>query len=137
VGLDNYAAAYPQVRLLNWVYPLGHAHNIYLNALAETGAAGLAAYVVLWGSVFAFTIRALHRNAGWRRGLALGLLAAFTHLTVHNLVDNLYVNNTHLLLGVLLGLLLWLTADHEGVGRTSGHPAPAGRELAPRIAPGG
>ncbi|MBI4769670.1 MAG: O-antigen ligase family protein [Chloroflexi bacterium] len=109
VGLDNYEAAYPGVRLLNWVYPLGHAHNIYLNALAETGALGLAAYLTLWGTVFAFTIRGL-RARGWRRGLALGLLGAFTHLSVHNLVDNLYVNNTHLLVGVLLGLSLWLAA---------------------------
>ena len=46
-------------------------------------------------------------GAGLRRGLALGLLGAWTHLSVHQLVDSLYVNNIHLALAVLLGLLLY------------------------------
>ncbi len=108
VGLDNYENAYPEFRLLNWVLPLGHAHNVYLNVLAETGLIGLMTYVTLWGVIIGSTISALWRSAGWRRGIALGLLGGFAHLTVHNLVDNLYVNNNHLYLGTLLGLLLWL-----------------------------
>ena len=36
IGPGNYAAVYPQVRLPRWEEPLGHAHNIYLNVLAET-----------------------------------------------------------------------------------------------------
>jgi len=108
VGLDNFEVAYSDVHLLNWPRPLGHAHNIYLNVLAETGVLGLMTYVILWGTIFVSTIRALRLNSGWRRGIALGLLGAVAHLTVHHLVDNLYVNNTHLYLGALLGLLLWL-----------------------------
>ena len=108
VGIGNYAAAYPAVRLLNWPNALGHAHNIYLNVLAETGPAGLAAYVLLWAWVIALTIRVLNRTVGLERGLALGLLGAWTHLSAHQIVDNLYVNNIHFLIAGLLALLVYL-----------------------------
>jgi O-antigen ligase len=113
VGLGNYGAAYPQYALLNWPNPLGHAHMIYLNLLAETGALGLAAYLVLWLSVFALTMRAAARTDGLARGLAVGLLGAWAHLSVHQIVDNLYVNNNHLLLAVLLGLLIVLVRPRQ------------------------
>jgi putative inorganic carbon (hco3(-)) transporter len=109
VGLGNYATAYPAVRLLNWPNALGHAHNIYLNALAETGAAGLTAYALLWAWVIALTIRVLNRAVGYERGLALGLLGAWTHLCAHQIVDNLYVNNIHFLVAGLLALLVYLS----------------------------
>jgi O-antigen ligase len=108
VGLGNYAAAYPHYALLNWPLPIGHAHNVYLNMLAETGVLGLGAYLALWVVAAALTVAALRRNAGWRRGLALGLLGAWAHLAVHHLVDFLYVNNVHLVLGAYLGLAAYL-----------------------------
>lgn len=111
VGLGNYAAAYPAVRLLNWPNALGHAHNIYLNVGAETGAVGLIAYVLLWGWVIALTIRVLNRTRGLERGLALGLLGAWAHLSAHQIVDDLYVNNIHILLAGLLALLVYLAQN--------------------------
>ena len=105
VGLGNYGAAYPRYALLNWPNALGHAHMIYLNVLAETGVVGLIAYLLLWGFVFAQTLRLIGRTRGWERGLALGLLGAWVHLSAHQVVDNLYVNNIHFTLAVLLGLL--------------------------------
>ena len=105
VGLGNFQAAYPDYRLLNWEQALGHAHNVYLNVVAESGLLGLGSYLLLWGSVFLITLRAIGCNVGWRRGVALGLLGVWTHLAVHNLVDYLFVNNVHLYLGALLGIL--------------------------------
>ncbi|MDQ7025931.1 MAG: O-antigen ligase family protein, partial [Anaerolineae bacterium] len=35
VGLGNYEIAYEEYRLINWDEALGHAHNYYLNILAE------------------------------------------------------------------------------------------------------
>ncbi|MBI5348780.1 MAG: O-antigen ligase family protein [Chloroflexi bacterium] len=113
VGLGNYEAAYETYRLVKWQYALGHAHNIYLNTLAETGALGLAGYLILWGSIFAVTIRVIHRAGGVERALAIGLLGTWTHLMTHQFLDNLYVNNVHLLIGALLGLLCLLSADRR------------------------
>jgi len=105
VGFSNYEPVYSQYALMNWPIPLGHAHNYYLNVTAELGVPGLLAYLLLWGAIFYQTVRALQQRSGWERGLALGLLGTWTHLSVHHLFDNLYVNNTHLLFGALLGLL--------------------------------
>jgi len=108
VGLGNYEAAYPHFRLVNWPYALGHAHNFYLNLLAETGVIGLGAYLVFAAAIYARLWQATRRLIGWPRGLAVGLAGAWTQLHVHNLVDNLYVNNVHLYAGVLLALTAWL-----------------------------
>ncbi len=105
VGIGGYELAYPKFALINWPLALGHAHNIYLNTLAEMGLLGLGVYLFLWGWVFWQTWRATRRATGLARGVAVGLLGAWTHLTVHHLFDNLYVNNVHLLVGFLLGLL--------------------------------
>jgi O-antigen ligase len=105
VGFSNYQPVYEHYRLLNWPMPLGHAHNIYLNVAAETGLPGLAAYLVLWMAIFAATIRAIHAQSGVTRGLALGLLGAWVHLSVHHLFDHLYVDNVHLNIGAMIGLL--------------------------------
>ena len=66
--------------------------------------------------VFWQAIQILKRHDGLTRAIALGLLAAFVGLTVHHLVDKLYVNNVYIHLGVMLGLLQLLdrqTADHD------------------------
>ncbi len=116
VGLGNYEAAYETYRLVKWQYALGHAHNVYLNTLAETGALGLAGYLILWGSIFAVTIRVVHRAGGMERALAIGLLGTWTHLMTHQFLDNLYVNNVHLLIGALLGMLCVLAERRQENG---------------------
>jgi O-antigen ligase len=113
VGFGNYQAMYEQYRLINWPTPLGHAHNIYLNVAAETGLPGLAAYVFLWVVIFGLTIQTIRQTNGLQRALAVGLLGAWVYLSVHNLVDNLYVNNTHLLIGALSGSLVALRHPHK------------------------
>ncbi|HFE65932.1 MAG TPA: O-antigen ligase domain-containing protein [Chloroflexi bacterium] len=105
VGFGNYEPAYADYALLNWPYPLGHAHNYYLNLAAEVGVVGLLAYLVLWTAVFWQTIRLLRRLDWPARGIALGLLAVWAAISVHHLVDKLYVNNIYIHLGVMLGLL--------------------------------
>lgn len=114
VGFGNYEPAYDDYALLNWPHPLGHAHNYYLNILAETGIVGTIAYLVLWVVIFLQLIRLLRRLSWPERGIALGLLAAWTALSVHHLFDKLYVNNLYLFMGVMLGLqqVLALKNDH-------------------------
>jgi putative inorganic carbon (hco3(-)) transporter len=105
IGFGNYGAVYADYALSNWPDALGHAHNYYLNLLAETGAVGLGAYLLLWAAVFWQTIRVRQRLTGWERGIALGLLGVWMALTVHHFVDKLYVNNMYVHLGVMFGLL--------------------------------
>jgi O-antigen ligase len=105
VGFGNYEPAYPDYALINWPDPLGHAHNFYLNILAEVGVIGLLTYLALWGIVFWQSLRLLRLLPWPERGIILGLLASWTVLAVHHLLDNLYVNNVHLHLGVMLGIL--------------------------------
>jgi putative inorganic carbon (HCO3(-)) transporter len=110
VGFSNYQPVYEQYRLLNWPMPLGHAHNIYLNVAAETGIIGLGLYLVLWASVLVVTFRATRQASGFDRAVAVGLMGAWVYLGTHMLVDNLYVNNTHLIIGALLGVLSAIAA---------------------------
>lgn len=100
VGFGNYAAAYPAYAPIRWPNPLGHAHNIYLNMAAETGLVGLLLYLLLWIVIGVRTWQAWRRNTGWRRGLAAGVMAAWAHLHIHQLFDNLYVANLPLLIAL-------------------------------------
>ncbi len=116
VGFGNYATAYPAYRLMNWPFPLGHAHNYFINMLAETGIIGATVYILAWIAIVWLTLRVLSRTTGIARGLALGLLGSWTYLSVHSLFDNLYVNNLHLHVGVLLGILgglIYLSRQRE------------------------
>jgi len=105
VGLGNYEAAYPDYGLVSWPRALGHAHNDYLNVLAETGVVGLSGYLAGWAVTVWWTLRALRQPDPVMRGLTLGLLGTWTHLAIHSFVDKLYVNNLFLHIGVMLGLL--------------------------------
>lgn len=104
VGFGNYEVAYEDYGLLNWDHPLGHAHNYYINILAETGVLGTIFYLMLWVIIFAQAVRLLRKLDWPDRGIALGLLTAWTALSVHHLFDKLYVNNLYIFMGVMLAL---------------------------------
>lgn len=105
IGLGNYADEYSRYHLINWEAPLGHAHNLYLNLLAETGIVGLAAYLAFWIMVFRITWRTRSHPDRTARAVAIGLLGCWTYIAVHSVFDNLFVNNLFLHTGVLLGVL--------------------------------
>ncbi|MDE0197562.1 MAG: O-antigen ligase family protein [Caldilineaceae bacterium] len=128
VGPGNYAAVYPQVRLERWEDPLGHAHNTYLNVLAENGLIGIIAYLAMWTGVVVWLIcvrrRVLQRGRKqvdgqyssqslgvapmpsfpWTAAVLSGVLGVIVHLSVHHVFDNLYVQ------GIYLHVALWLGA---------------------------
>ncbi|MBI5876022.1 MAG: O-antigen ligase family protein [Chloroflexi bacterium] len=105
VGIGNYGVVYPQYGLREWPLSLGHAHNFYLNMLAEAGIAGLSAYLIMLASVLGYAWRVAHRARGMERALAFGILGVFVSLAAHNAFDNLYVHAMNIQFGFLIGVL--------------------------------
>ncbi len=105
VGLGNYEVVYDDYRLINWEEPLGHAHNLYLNLLAEAGLLGLIAYLAFWIAIFRITWSLRRQPDQFARSIAVGLLGCWSYIAVHSVFDNLYVNNLFLHIGVLLSVL--------------------------------
>lgn len=105
VGFGNYAVMYPMYALPKWDDPLGHAHNYYLNVLAEAGALGFVAYVILWGAIFLVVGRAALVARGWRQGLLAGGFGMLVTLSIHNFFDNLFVHAMYIQVGLTLGMV--------------------------------
>lgn len=105
VGFGNYDATYEIYRLINWKFSLGHAHNYYLNVLAETGIIGLVAYIGLFIHLLVLTWRTRKHPDSLARFTAIGLLGSWVYLMTHSMTDNLYVNNVFIHFGVMIGIL--------------------------------
>lgn len=111
VGLGHYEIAYPVYQLINWDEPLGHAHNFYLNILAEAGIIGGLGYLLLWLSIIWSTWRARRHPDFVARAVTVGLFGCWIYLAFHSLFDNLFVNNLFVHLGVMLGILAIIDQD--------------------------
>jgi len=108
VGAGNYAQAYPDYYVGSWIEPLGHAHDYYINMLAELGVIGGGLLLLILGIAFRQLGGALVRTeaqAGtfWRAVLA-GVFGGLIVFCVHNLFDSLFVHSVNIQIGVLLGL---------------------------------
>ncbi len=124
VGAGNYDAAYARYACADWPESLGHAHNYYINAAAETGILGLLAFLALVAVALALGWRATHPRTStltsetaladdtWAgaptRALALSLFAVVAALTIHNLTDDLFVHGMELQFALCLACLLRL-----------------------------
>ncbi|MFN2114441.1 MAG: O-antigen ligase family protein, partial [Anaerolineae bacterium] len=106
-GPGQYEIVYDRYRLPLWAEPLGHAHNYYLHLLAETGLVGLAGYLAFFGSALLLAVRRAVRPATPLEGaLALGVLGVLAATAAHSLVDNVYVHETTVHLGLALGAMV-------------------------------
>ncbi|HKT37770.1 MAG TPA: hypothetical protein VJR48_05320, partial [Ktedonobacterales bacterium] len=100
--------------LPDWPDALGHAHDYYINAAAETGILGLVAFLALTAATFYLgwcAVRRTRSSASIRRStlaIALGLLGAVVALAVHNLTDDLFVHAIELQFALALGCLIAL-----------------------------
>ncbi len=107
-GPGNFDLAYPAFALPGWPVLPGHAHNFYLNLLAETGVLGLAAYLgllifLIGKSLKGHWQRRASPDPGWY-GTALAGVGLAAFLTVYQLFDNLYVHSMTAQAGLIFGL---------------------------------
>ena len=119
VGAGNYAQAYPQYFVGTWREALGHAHNYYLNILAELGVFGGGLLLLVLAIAFRQLAGALVRSevlskSFWRAVLA-GAFAGLIVFSVHNMFDSLFVHSVNIQVGVLLGLGALATNRLTGV----------------------
>lgn len=106
VGAGNFNARYREMTTV-WRFriPRGHAHNAYLQALAQAGALGLLAYLVLLGAVVRMIWRQLSQaEPGIDRALIIGAAGVTAAVAVHNLVEYLHVLSLGLQLAVVWAL---------------------------------
>lgn len=114
VGAGNYDAAYGDYALPDWPDALGHAHNYYINAAAETGILGLIAFLALTAATLYlgwYVARHTHLSASVlssQSAIALGLFGAVVAVMVHNLTDDLFVHAMELQFALTLGCLIAL-----------------------------
>ncbi len=121
VGIGNYEVVYASYGIPRWSDPLGHAHNYYLNIAAETGLIGLTSHAALGLVVWITLARSWRRRPDSRsRGLLLAGIGALAYLSVHSIVDNLYVHGMQVLVGLALAAPAWGSvgdaASTRGVG---------------------
>lgn len=118
VGPGNYAAMYPDVRLPLWSEALGHAHNYYLNVLAETGVLGFVAFLLMWGmTAFWVLRRTLAMSAAFPAdlfgaALGAGVAGVLVHLATHSIVDNLMVQGMYVQVAIWIALLQARQTSH-------------------------
>jgi len=103
VGIGNYGTEYGQYAPAHWYEPLGHAHNIFINFIDETGILGLAAFLLFWLGSLRFAWRSARHLQGFPAALAIGVFGTLVYLTVHSMFDNLFVQHMQLQLALLLG----------------------------------
>lgn len=125
IGLGAFNDAYPTFSLPGWDYTPGHAHNLVLNALAETGLVGLVLWIGFLGGQAVVIARAVRQGWDgnpWAWPVALGVMGAWLAILVHNMLDNLYVHYIQLQVAILLGLCAaWVAGQRERT-RGAGQP---------------
>ena len=103
VGIGNYGTEYERYAPAHWYEALGHAHNIFINFMAETGILGFAAFLLLWFGALRMAWRSAGHLRGFPAALAIGVFGTLIYLTVHSMFDNLFVQHMQLQLALLLG----------------------------------
>jgi O-antigen ligase len=118
IGAGNFDPRYREFAVHpTLLHPRGHAHNYYIHALAETGIAGLLAYLVLLGTAVAIGIRAWRSRESLARAIGIGALGMTAALMLHGLVENLHVLNISVQIAAVWGLAAvastWIAADER------------------------
>jgi len=108
IGLGTFASIYPAYEDSKEYFRYSHAHNDYLEYLAELGVFG---FVFLAGGILIVLINSFlvwkERRHPWVKGLALGGIIAVICMLVHSVTDfNLQIPANMVLFSVVLSLTI-------------------------------
>ena len=105
-GLGTFRAVYPAYKTIPDQIAFDHAHNDYVQLLAETGWVGFGLAVGTIGIIFGFVIAGWRRRRSpWAKGLLMGVSTGLAALMLHGLNDfNFHIPSNAALFAVLLGL---------------------------------
>jgi O-antigen ligase len=122
VGPGNFDTAYELFHLQRWPQSLGHAHNYYLNTLAELGIIGFAALMAFLVTVFRRILQAIQWSRSGPmifRAATVGALGAAVTLSSHNVFDNMLIHGIGVQFGLVLGMMegIAFTMDEEHAHR--------------------
>jgi len=106
VGVGNWDVSYPRYAIDQWFDSMGHAHNVLFHYAAVAGILGALTYLWLWLGSLVVAFIAIIRNIDLNRAIAIGVFGLLVHLSVHNQLDNLWVQGMPLLIALALSLLV-------------------------------
>ncbi len=97
VGIGNFNETFFRFSIAGWPKSAGHAHNYYLQALAETGVLGLVAYLgvltVAGRSGWRAVRTAVRAGRGWDSAVLLGAFGVLVTIMAHSIFEDLHVLN--------------------------------------------
>ncbi len=117
VGLGGFPAAYAQARLPGKQFlpdsvfePPPHAHDLFIQMLAEEGVLGLLALLTVMGVAVRMALALRGNGERWIRVVATAMLAALVAFLIHNIFDVTLIQETGIDFWAMLGVLSALTA---------------------------
>jgi O-antigen ligase len=112
VGLGEFPTAYAEARVPGKLFlpatifePPPHAHNLFLQQLAEGGILGLLAVLAILGVAIHLALRLRRHPERWVSVFGRAALASLVAFAIHNLFDVTIIGNTGIYFLALLGLL--------------------------------
>lgn len=129
VGLGGFPEAYATSRIPGKAYlptslfePPPHAHNLFLNLLAEQGLLGLVAFLILAVATARACSRLRRDGRGWLAAVGSAGLAMLAAGGLHNVFDMTLLEQPGIFFWALLGLISAATRI-AGEGRTAAETA--------------
>lgn len=107
VGAGNYDMNFRELTT-TWRFRIGrgHAHNSYIQMVAQAGIVGFTAYLVLVSTVAVTLVDALRRSAGYlTRGIVIGAAGMSAALLAHAVFEYVHVLSLNLHMAIVWGLV--------------------------------